>query len=141
MRNREVDKLLEAAIILIKVHLLKDRQAIPKEFESAAASFGAAVIQTGPVPACALYLKSSKSTVDKSGIVFILIKLIQEQGGFKGKEIQEPADNSENPKEWMKQIINETPSHREELFKQRLFTAIIALKLALRTFKLEQEAS
>ena len=84
MRNREVDKLLESAITLIEKHILKDRKAIPKEFESATASFGATVIQTGSVPACALYLKSSKSTVDKSRIVFILMELIQKQGGFEG---------------------------------------------------------
>jgi len=131
MKNYQVDRLIEPAIALVEKYFGKEKP-VPKGYESALASFGGTLIQSGPLPACALYLKTSDSNIDKARLIRMLMELMKEQGGFSMVVLAEKSNDL------MKQIIQEY-NQNEELFKHRLVNATIALKLALRTFELTRE--
>jgi len=142
MKNKQIDELILPAIKLIEERSIEIEKnyMVPKEYESALSSFGGTIIQSGPIPACALYLKTSESKIDKSKLIFILMKLMKQQGGFFSSEILPPSNDKTIRKKWMEQLIKEYEKDNS-LFKQRIMNATIALKLALRTFNLEKEQS
>ena len=139
MKNKQVDRLIKPALELVEEEFKKEltaNDAIPGGYLSALSSFGGALIQSGALPACALYLKSSESETDKSRLIKILMKLVQKQGGFTNDEPEEEVKDKNE--KLLGQIIDEYEKDKN-LFKQRLMNATIALKLSLRTFKLKKE--
>ncbi len=139
MKNKQVDRLIKPALELVEEEFKKELTAtgaIPGGYLSALSAFGGALIQSGALPACALYLKSSESETDKSRLIKILVKLVQEQGGFKKDKSKEKIKDKNE--ELLCQIIDEYERDKN-LFKQRVMNATIALKLSLRTFKLKKE--
>lgn len=139
MKNKQIDILLPRAMELVDGYL-KENGMVSKEYESATASFGGAIFQSGPLPACALYLKSPEGKIDKSTLVFLMMMLVKKQGGFDSVEINAPSNDHGVRKEWMKQVIDEFYKG-EDIFRHRLINATIALKLAMRTFTLRKEQS
>jgi len=49
MKNKQIDRLLSDAIELVGTYM-EENDAVPKEYESAAVSFGGAIIQSGRCP-------------------------------------------------------------------------------------------
>lgn len=145
MKNKAVDRKLDRAIELVKEHLYDTGAPIPKEYEGAISSLGPLVIQVGPLPACALYLKSGGSSdIDKVRLIAILFELINNDSrtgkipGFPGIEGKLDKELKDIHKVKLEEAI---VLHKkgESWFKHELLTAIMALKLAMRAFPFGKE--
>ena len=142
MRNYEVDNMLPTAINLIDVHIKKSSPHIDEAYESATSAFGGTLIQCGALPALALYLKTSRqSELDKPRIAYCLLALVKFAGGFGNlslTDLQANENTKDKAKKWMEEAIDAyTSANTHSHFEIHLRNAVIALKLALRTFDLK----
>ena len=106
--------------------LVYNNNTINKSYNGQIAGFSVSVAMSGLKPALALYMSgSSSSDVDKSAIVGLLAKMYnKEYGGNKDKDAL------------YKMVINESDSDKINVYREKIVEYAIALKLAVRTFKL-----
>lgn len=96
---------------------------IPKEYNGYIASFGAGLIQSGLKPTVAIYEnEQSQSQQDRAKLPKIILKIIA-------------PDSNENS--LLRYIINS--NENEQLLKEKIKDASIAIKLVIRTFELTKE--
>ena len=134
MKNKLVDKKLDNAVNLVEKHLCPNNKLIEKEYEGAISSFGPLVVQNGPLPACALYLKTGGgSSIEKARLVAILFALIEnnDDAGVAGVNKKLKEDVNRN---LLDKAITHHQDKGEVLFQHELLTATMTLKLTMRVF-------
>ncbi len=123
--KRDVDKLVAPAIKAAEKHLAKNG-IIASQYNGYISSFGAAVIQSGLLPAVAFNEnKSANSEQDRPKLMKAILEIV------KGEAV------GENDK-LINYVIDSKDSDKEILTKRRVLNAAIALKLAIRTFDLKE---
>lgn len=125
--KKNISKLLNHAEVAAKTLLKKDKEGndyIPKEYKAYISSFGAAITQSGLMPALYFNHQSGGSAEDRKKLmdaVFIIIKSSQ-TGDY----------NNINLLEYAKEQTNNVKE-----FKNSILDAATALKLVIRTYKLK----
>ncbi len=96
---------------------------IPKEYNGYISSFGAGIIQSGLKPTVAIYEnEQSQSQQDRAKLPKMILQII---------------NPNSNERSLLRYIINS--NENEQLLKEKIKDASIAIKLVIRTFKLKKE--
>ncbi len=96
---------------------------IPKEYNGYISSFGAGIIQSGLKPTVAIYEnEQSQSQQDRAKLPKMILQII---------------NPNTNERSLLRYIINS--NENEQLLKEKIKDASIAIKLVIRTFKLKKE--
>ncbi len=113
---------------------------VPKEFKGYISSFGASIIQAGLLPTLAFYSDKSADSKSKRWILLqLLAQMVETIPSWKNKLEESKANKASNEKILLEHALwLESKDQLKELraFKQTITDAAIALKLALRTYKL-----
>lgn len=122
MSKKRIEEYIPKALeVLEKEKDFKD--GIPKEYNGYISAFGAGIVQSGLKPTVAIYENKNnqdKTKSEKDRLTKIILKII--------------APNS-NEESLLRYIINS--NENEQLLKEKIKDASIAIKLAIRTFKLK----
>lgn len=124
-KQRKNDLICWANDIIAKSPILKNG-SINKSYNGQIAAFSVSVAMSGLKPALALYMNgSSSSDVDKTKIIDLLAAMY-------GKEHGENL----NGKTFYDNVIKEMDNKKIEQYRESIIEYAIALKLAVRTYKL-----
>lgn len=107
-------------------------QTIPKELNGDITGFGAAIIQSGLIPALAFYERATTSndkiTIRRRKLMRIIGNII----GYDLKSKEEKVDENKEDDILLEKIINE--KHLINKNKEKIICASVAVKLSLRIF-------
>ena len=119
MSKRRIEEYIPKALeVLEKEEDFKD--GIPKEYNGYISAFGAGLIQSGLKPTVAIYEnKNAQTKSEKDRLTKIILNII--------------APNS-SEKSLLRYIINSNKA--ENILKEKIKDAAIAIKLSIRTFEL-----
>lgn len=132
MNKREVEQYIPKAIDTIK-KVMEDLQtdsknkeiSLPKEFKGYISSFGASLIQSGLFPTIAFFEnENANSQSDRSKITEFIFNILDVNGSYKDKKLLD--------------YLLENKDRKENL-KEDIENIAIALKLAIRTFKIDKK--
>lgn len=149
---KKVDNLLEPALALAKEYLQtkKDSGIIDEKIKSDISSFGTAIQQCGLLPAVAMYsntsTESGKRGVKMLNIIFALLEKesdgkalsIDRQKDIIAKSIRAINGKIEIDQLLLKKHVAETDYAKLNILRKETMQACIALKLAVRTFDLQE---
>ena len=124
--KKRVEKYIPSAINAVKQHIASGEK-VKRQFKGYIASFGAAVIQTGLIPAVAFYSVQAGAEVDRGKIIEAI------------KEILEKAGEAKIGQQSLLQfLIKRYEQGGEDMsrWKEKVMDAATALKLAVRTFEI-----
>jgi CRISPR-associated protein Cmr5 len=125
MRKQISENEIEKAIQAIKdsgIAKGANKLEVPSEFKGYISSFGAAVIQSGILPALIFFEDKGSAMEDRTK----LLKAIMLMKCWAGKD-----DNNISLVEYYKNM----PTGEKDLAESQILQSAIAIKLALRTFK------
>jgi CRISPR-associated protein Cmr5 len=142
----KIERLLPPALDAAQkfITIDKERLSVPKQFKGYISSFGASVIQSGLMPTLAFYSDAGKGKGNRSLLVPALIDILFQNGSYPiDIEVQKALDVLDKDKDKdMKPIVYhffdwllKTNGKNPEKLRRELMDASIALKLALRTFR------
>ena len=118
MSKRRIEEYIPKALDVIEKEF--PDKAIPKEYNGYIAAFGASIIQSGLKPTVAIYEnKNAQTKSEKNRLTRMILRIIDPTA--KGQSL-------------LRYIIKHED---EELLKEEIVDAAIAIKLAIRTFKLQ----
>jgi CRISPR-associated protein Cmr5 len=122
--KKRVEKYLPRAIELIdEIHIAQNGE-VKNEFHGYFSSFGAAIIQSGLKPALAFFSnENSDVSKERAKLLKAIYKLVVTDG------------NDKDATALLKHIITE---NNESKLKPEIIDASVALKLAVRTYKLKK---
>ncbi len=123
MKKKIEDYLPRAIDIVKEVGIANPRNEVDNRFSGYFSAFGASIIMSGMKPTLAFY-SNDKTVGDRSKILSAVYRIIRENNAA-----NEPVE----PKDLLTYYIeNET----DNMLKQKILDATIALKLAVRTYTL-----
>ncbi len=123
--KQQVEKFIPLAIELIReVGIANEKGEVPSEFNGYFSSFGAAVVQSGLKPALAFF-SNEERVKERSKILKAVYKLVT-------------GNQATNAGELLDHVIRN--ADKEESLKANIIDAAVALKLAVRTYKLKKNA-
>jgi len=120
MSRRNIEKYIPEAIKVLNENF--ENGIIPSSYNGYISSFGASIIQSGLKPTLALFENQNNqdnTREDRSVLPILILKVLDE--------------NTEETS-LLRYVIN----NNEELLKQKIIDVAIALKLSIRTFKLDK---
>ena len=120
MSKKEIENYIQKAIDVLSDKFIQG--VIPSAYNGYISAFGASIIQSGLKPTLALYENQNASTKeDKSQLTKLILNILDEQ-------TQEQS--------LLKYVINSERSENE--LKQDIVDIAVAIKLSIRTFKLDK---
>jgi len=142
----KIEKLLPYALNAAQKFITIDegKLSVPKQFKGYISSFGASVIQSGLMPTLAFYSDAKKAKGDRSLLIPALIDILFQNESYPiDIEVQKALDTLDKDKDKdMKPIAHhffdwllKTNGKNPEKLRKELMDTSIALKLALRTFR------
>lgn len=137
--NKKVNELIPKALEAIKASkMANDDNKVDKEFKGYISSMGASIIQSGLIATLAFYSnESSDSKVKRSNLLKAIHFLIAPQGNT--EELLHYVLNKTKPDERNEYSASELKKDELQKLETQISDALIALKLALRTFKQKEE--
>ena len=120
MSKKRVEEYIPKALKVLEQEFKNG--VIPKAYNGYISSFGASIIQSGLKPTLALFENQQANTEYNRGVLTELILKILD------KNTQETS--------LLKYVIN---NGNEDLLKEKIIDIAIAIKLSIRTFKLEDK--
>ena len=138
--KEKINNLIPHAISAITFSGIADNECkVQKEFKGYIASIGASIIQAGLLPTLAFYQKTTGKNADSWRVLDAVMRLINANQNNMTLihyviECCNPPNNN-NSRCTYKDLDKEKLS----LIEEDIMDAIIALKLALRTFKIEND--
>ncbi|MEA4926822.1 MAG: type III-B CRISPR module-associated protein Cmr5 [Syntrophomonadaceae bacterium] len=125
MRKKQVEDYIPKALVALESCEIMSKGLIPKEFKGYIASFGAAIITNGLLPAIAFYQDQGEAKKKRNSLMKAILYIIDEDG-----------HNHQS----LMVYVNDRQQDRAEI-KDKIMAAAVALKLAMRTFEFtEKEA-
>jgi len=109
------------------------KDALPKEYNGYISAFGASLIQSGLKPTIAVYENQSSNTDKIKKLLTLAILEIMRKEDNQNYSITESFDMNDS---LLRYILNSNED--EEIIKSRIKDIAVAIKLAIRTFKLEK---
>jgi CRISPR-associated protein Cmr5 len=127
---RRIEHLLKPAMLAVET--LREGNKIKKGYQGAISGFGASVMQMGLLPTLAVYSDQGSSADIKRDKLLAALHLIvkSEESKFSKKSTLIRATD------FLKEVLALTDTEKEEL-QVNILQASIALKIAIRTFKLD----
>ena len=125
MKQRIENYIPKAIELVKKVKIANEENEVKNEFNGYFSAFGAAIIQSGLKPALAFYA-NEKTAKERSKILKAIYVLITNE------DIKKPDELGAD--KLLQYVI--ASSEQEEILKDNIIDASIALKLAVRTYKL-----
>ena len=124
--KQRIEKYIPQAIELISEVDIAKNGEVNNEFNGYFSSFGAAIVQSGLKPALAFF-SNEKRKKERSKILVAIYKLVVDKNNNEKIEDIKP-----------RKILDYVIKHKnkEEQLKTKIIDASIALKLAVRTYKL-----
>jgi len=121
MSKKRIEEYIPKAIEVLEDEF--KNKGIPKEYNGYISAFGAGIIQSGLKPTVAIYEnKQADTKSDKDILTRLILKII---------------DSNTQEKSLLKYILNSNES--EDILKEKIKDAAIAIKLSIRTFKFKEE--
>ena len=120
MSRKNIEKYIPEAIEVLSIKFKNGK--IPSSYNGYISSFGASIIQSGLKPTLALFENQNNqdnTREDRSVLPILILKVLDE--------------NTEETS-LLRYVIN----NNEEVLKQKIIDVAIALKLSIRTFKLDK---
>ena len=118
MSKKRVENYIPRAIEVLEKKFKS--KAIPKEYNGYISSFGAGIIQNGLKPTVAIYEnKQANNKSDKDVLTEIILQII---------------DSNTQENSLLRYILSS--KENEDILKEKIKDAAIAIKLSIRTFKL-----
>ena len=129
--KKRVERYIPKAIEAVEVHIAQNRK-VRKEFKGYIASFGAAVIQTGLIPAVAFYSVQAGAEADRGKIIDAIHEILRRTGEVNMYE-----------KQSLLKFLIERYEKGDDMsrWKEKVMDAATALKLAVRIFKIEEKSN
>ena len=135
--NREIDELIPQAIKAIEKNLVIDGKVV-KEYKGYIPSMGASILQSGLIATLAFYSKDVEGSRAKRtkllAAIYSIINQNPKQGQTLLQYVMEKIKGDDNTTFKLSDL---NQKELKELEKQ-ILNALVALKLALRTFDIEQ---
>ena len=127
--NRQVEQMIPDAVAAVTNNLAyNDGKSVKSAYNGYVASYGAAITQSGLLAATAMFSdenKKSRTEGDKTCLMDAILEVLRNAGKI-------PPDET--------RLFDYVLAHqsKKDLLKQQILKASIAIKLAMRTFKLEK---
>ena len=138
--TEKISKLIPKAIQAIKNSKIADKGNVQKEFKGYIPSMGASILQAGLLPTIAFYANDTNKNADSSKLLDAILRLIKSDYIDTDKLINYIIEKSVNADNNNKEIkLNDLDFNKLYLIEEDITDALIALKLALRTFKIVEE--
>jgi CRISPR-associated protein Cmr5 len=138
--NEKINNMIPLAIRVINDNLYnKEKKILPKEFKGYIPSMGASIIQAGLLATLAFYQNDSGKKADSSNLLKAILSLIKQDESDETNLIKYVIDRSK--KDHVNGVyVSEKDLDFDKLYvlEEKISDALIALKLALRTFKIEE---
>ena len=135
--NNKINNLIPKAITAIDEHLKKDGK-IPKEYKGYISSMGASIIQTGLLPTLAFYQndegKKANSSYLLNAIFDVLVPNHQDNQRLIDYAINEIKNGNGTT---VQNSDNDINTGKLQILSDEISDILVALKLALRTFKID----
>ena len=135
--NNKINNLIPKAITAIDKHLKKDGK-IPKEYKGYISSMGASIIQTGLLPTLAFYQndegKKAKSSYLLKAVFDVLVPDHQNNQRLIDYAINEIKNGNGTT---VQNSDNDINTGKLQILTDEISDILITLKLALRTFKID----
>jgi CRISPR-associated protein Cmr5 len=121
MSKKRVENYIPRAIEVLEEKF--KNKAIPKEYNGYISAFGAGIIQNGLKPTVAIYEnKQANNKSDKDVLTEIILQII---------------DSNTQENSLLRYILSS--KENEDILKEKIKDAAIAIKLSIRTFKLVEK--
>ncbi len=137
--NEKINNLIPKAIHAIRNSEIEKNGIVAKEYKGYISSMGASIIQAGLLATLAFYQNDSNKKADSSKVLKALFEMIRSGNTVDNNLIQYVINNSSN-----ENIAGDFVSEENLVFdklyliEEEISDALIALKLALRTFKIDE---
>jgi len=131
MSKKEIERMIPLTFKAIETCIIKKEGHIDKVYKGYIESFGPTVIQSGLLPAICLYEKKGTSSEgDKKCIIKAIQYILQDY-------FEEKNDTKADSKGGFLELVEKKPDKAE--CKEKIMNAVIALKLAIRTFEFDDQ--
>ncbi|MCI5056453.1 MAG: hypothetical protein MRY83_10120 [Flavobacteriales bacterium] len=135
--KKRIEDMIPGAIDAIEEHFKNPDGTvppIPRTFQGSISSMGASVLQMGLLPTLAVFADTDSGAKDdqRTQLLKIIIRVLAEYKGYKDKDLFQNAGNESACK-----IAAKMKPEQQKRLKSHLLDAAVAVKLSLRTFKLE----
>ena len=137
--KKRIEKLFPVAFDAIeKIFIEKYKlNPIPSEYQGYISSFGASVMQMGLLPTLAVYADAGSGYAqDRSKLLEVFAYVLYNRSYVNSNEKILPLGKNEN---LFKTVVNKMDENKRQLLKGQLLDVAVAIKLCLRTFKLEEK--
>lgn len=140
MYKKSVEAFIPSAMALIERHMAEDNLEVPKVYKGYISSMGAAMIQSGLLPTLAVFSapKSDSAGADRRKLMRTLTEMLREVMPNTYGTIPPLDDNPGEDEDRLLRYANLFSGNpgRLRAIRQDVTHASVAIKLALRTFKL-----
>ena len=128
--KQRVEKYLPSAIKAVENNIL-EKDKVKSQFKGYISSFGAAIIQTGLIPAVAFYSVKAGAEEDRNKVIDAIWEILQQN---------EQASIDPNARNLLHFLVEQYREGKDlSAIKSKIMDATTALKLAVRTFQIEKE--
>ncbi len=124
---KHIQKIIPVAIEAAQEKMVNKNNKINKEFNGYISSFGASIISAGILPTIVFFNQKGDSSSDRTSIIPAIETILKSQG-----YIQKDEQLLKRIKELVK---NSNQKHQLDFLTEKIMDAVIALKLAIRTFE------
>jgi len=135
--NEKINKLIPIAMQAIENNQIADNHGVVgKEYKGYISSMGASIIQSGLLATLAFYQNDSGKKAKSSYLLIAILDLIKPHGSNETNLIKYVIDNSIKPQINGNLIsVRDLDTDKLYVLEEEVSDALIALKLAIRTFK------
>lgn len=139
MSNKQIEKLIIPSVESIQQHLVeKNKTDVAKEYKGYISSLGASIIQAGLLSTLSFYSDVSEAEDKKRKLKLmkaIMYVIDKESNDTLLNYTFKAIDPTCNLSDASKPMDFKPNAQKEAIIKDKIMTAAVALKLALRTFK------
>ncbi len=137
--NEKINNLIPKAMDAIESSGIAHNGVVEKEFKGYISSMGASIIQAGLLATLAFYQNDSGKKAKSSFLLKAILSLIKSNNSTETKLIKYVIDNSIKPQVTGGYVsVGDLDSDKLYVLEEEVSDALIALKLALRTFKIKE---
>jgi len=137
--NEKINNLIPKAIQAIKNSGIEKASVVKKEYKGYISSMGASIIQAGLLATLAFYQNDSGKKANSSNLLKAILLLIKPGDSTETNLIKYIIDHSKKDNTTGQHVsVGDLDLDKLYILEEEVSDALIALKLALRTFKIEK---
>ncbi len=137
--NEKINNLIPKAIQAIEHSGIEKASVVKKEYKGYISSMGASIIQAGLLATLAFYQNDSGKKANSSNLLKAILLLIKPDDSTETNLIKYIIDHSKKDNITGQHVsVGDLDPDKLYILEEEVSDALIALKLALRTFKIEK---